>query len=52
MVSSGDIWEKSPLKMTSHLVIFRAFFSHPPDPKSEKNVNQVIKKDLAKMHER
>ena len=43
--------KKKALKMTSQLVIFRAFlfiFFHPPlppDPKSEKNpVNQLIKK--------
>ena len=32
--------------MTSQLVIFKAFFSRPPDPKSEKKipVNRLIKK--------
>ena len=38
-----DIKKKKTLKMTSQLVIFRAFFFRPPDPKSEKNpVNQLI----------
>ena len=39
--------KKKILKMTSQLVIFRAFFFffRPSDPKSEKNpVNQLIKK--------
>ena len=36
-------YKKKALKMTSQLIIFRAFF-RPPDPKSEKNlVNQLIK---------
>ena len=37
-VCSGDIKKKRALKMTSQLVIFRAFFSffRPTDPKSEK----------------
>ena len=41
--------KKKALKMTSQLVIFRAFlfiFFRPPDPRSEKKfpVNQLIKK--------
>ena len=37
--------EKEALKMTSQIVIFRAFFTPSPDPKSEKNaVNQRMKK--------
>ena len=37
-VGSGDIKKKKKaLKMTSQLVIFRAFF-RPPDPKSEKKI--------------
>ena len=44
--------KKKALKMTSQLVIFRAFifiFFPPPDPRSEKKipVNQLIKKILA-----
>ena len=37
---------KKALKMTSQLVIFRAFFFRPLDPRSEKEipVNQLIKK--------
>ena len=51
VVFSGDIKKKKKknLKMTSQLVIFRAFFFRPPDPESEKKipVNQLIKKILA-----
>ena len=41
-----EILEKKALKMTSQLVIFRAYFSRPPDPKSEMfffSINQIIK---------